>query len=100
MDEVYKTAFNKGIKAFTYGLKMSDMGTRRRTSFDVQSTVVYSIGTAYGTQQRAHVPKHRHNCHPSTHLSPGLRGKVCLPHADVLPVEPKQKELPWAHRWP
>lgn len=43
MDKVYSDAYEKGIKALRNGLLLSDMGTRRRTSFNVQSTVIKAL---------------------------------------------------------
>ena len=44
---VYKDAFEKGLKAFSNGLLLSDMGTRRRFSFDVHREVVRGLKDAY-----------------------------------------------------
>lgn len=47
MKAEYERAYAKGIKAFTNGLVLSDMGTRRRFSFDVQATVIRALKDAY-----------------------------------------------------
>lgn len=44
---IYKEAFEKGVRAFTNGLVLSDMGTRRRFSFDVQQEVIRGLKDAY-----------------------------------------------------
>jgi len=46
MDDVYREAYAKGAKAFTNGLLLSDMGTRRRFSFDVQRNVINALKNA------------------------------------------------------
>lgn len=46
LDLEYKKAYNKGIKAFKNGILLSDMGTRRRFSFEVQDTVVNALSDA------------------------------------------------------
>ncbi len=46
-DNEYKNAFDKGIKAFTNGLTLSDMGTRRRFSLQNQSVVLKGLKDAY-----------------------------------------------------
>lgn len=43
MEEVYTNAYEKGIRAFTNGILLSDMGTRRRSSFDVQEMVIKGL---------------------------------------------------------
>lgn len=43
----YERAYAKGIKAFSNGLVLSDMGTRRRFSFEVQETVIRALKDAY-----------------------------------------------------
>lgn len=43
----YKKAYEKGIKAFTNGLRLSDMGTRRRFSFENQEIVLNALKDAY-----------------------------------------------------
>ena len=43
MDNVYKEAFGKGLKAIANGLFLSDMGTRRRFSFDVHHKVLEGL---------------------------------------------------------
>lgn len=40
MEAIYRNAVGKGLKAISNGLLLSDMGTRRRFSFDVQSKVI------------------------------------------------------------
>lgn len=47
MDKVYHDAYEKGVKAFTNGILLSDMGTRRRTSFEVQRSVIEALKNAY-----------------------------------------------------
>lgn len=46
MEDVYKNALGKGLKAIANGLLLSDMGTRRRFSFDVQKTVLSGLVAA------------------------------------------------------
>ena len=46
-DNEYKKAYDKGIKAFTNGLILSDMGTRRRFNFQNQSVVLKGLKDAY-----------------------------------------------------
>ena len=51
----YKKAYEKGIKAFRNGLKLSDMGTRRRFSFNNQENVLRALveashDTVYGSE--------------------------------------------------
>lgn len=46
-DAEYDKAYDKGIKAFTNGLLLSDMGTRRRFSFQNQSIVLKGLKDAY-----------------------------------------------------
>lgn len=46
MDDVYREAYAKGVEAFTDGLLLSDMGTRRRFSFDVQRNVINALKNA------------------------------------------------------
>lgn len=46
MDDVYREAYAKGVEAFTNGLLLSDMGTRRRFSFDVQRNVINALKNA------------------------------------------------------
>jgi len=46
MDSVYREAYAKGTKAFTNGLLLSDMGTRRRFSFMVQRNVISALKSA------------------------------------------------------
>lgn len=43
----YEKAYDKGIKAFTNGLVLSDMGTRRRFSYETQHKVVMALVDAY-----------------------------------------------------
>jgi nicotinate phosphoribosyltransferase len=43
----YKKAYDKGINAFTNGLVLSDMGTRRRFNFQNQSVVIKALKDAY-----------------------------------------------------
>lgn len=43
----YKKAYDKGIKAFTNGIQLSDMGTRRRFSFQNQAVVLKGLKDAY-----------------------------------------------------
>lgn len=43
----YKKAYEKGVKAFTNGLLLSDMGTRRRFNFHNQSVVLKALKDAY-----------------------------------------------------
>ena len=40
-------AYQKGVKAFTNGLVLSDMGTRRRFSFENQYNVLHALNRAY-----------------------------------------------------
>lgn len=47
MDAVYREAYAKGTKAFTNGIVLSDMGTRRRFSFDVQQRVIEGLKDSY-----------------------------------------------------
>ena len=47
MKKVYNDAYEKGVKAFTNGIVLSDMGTRRRTSFEVQRTVLAALNDAF-----------------------------------------------------
>lgn len=54
MRTVYLDAFEKGAEGFGYGLKISDMGTRRRTSFDVQKEVIKAL-----------IEADKHNLNPS-----------------------------------
>lgn len=46
IDDVYREAYAKGVEAFTNGLLLSDMGTRRRFSFDVQRNVINALKNA------------------------------------------------------
>ena len=46
MEKVYYDAYNKACKAISNGLFLSDMGTRRRTSFQVQETVLKAMKEA------------------------------------------------------
>lgn len=46
MEYVYKGAHDKGVTAILKGLLLSDMGTRRRFSFDVQKTVLSGLVAA------------------------------------------------------
>jgi len=46
-DLEYQKAYGKGIKAFTNGLVLSDMGTRRRFSFNNQEVVLRALKKAY-----------------------------------------------------
>lgn len=46
MDNVYRETYAKGTRAFTNGLLLSDMGTRRRTSFMVQRNVISALKSA------------------------------------------------------
>ena len=46
-DIEYDKAYDKGIKAFTNGLALSDMGTRRRFNFQNQSVVLKGLKDAY-----------------------------------------------------
>lgn len=48
-DNEYKNAYDKGIKAFTNGLLLSDMGTRRRFNFHNQQVVLKALKDAYQT---------------------------------------------------
>ena len=43
----HKKAYEKGINAFTNGIVLSDMGTRRRFSFQNQCTVLSALKNAY-----------------------------------------------------
>ena len=43
----YERAYEKGIKAFSNGIVLSDMGTRRRFSFEVQESVIEGLKKAY-----------------------------------------------------
>ena len=47
--EEYRRAYHKGIKAFTNGLLLSDMGTRRRFSFQNQHVVIQGLIDAVET---------------------------------------------------
>ena len=47
MDRVYMDGYGKGINAFCNGILLSDMGTRRRFSFDVQRKVIESLKDSY-----------------------------------------------------
>ena len=47
MDKVYQDSYEKGIKAFTNGLVLSDMSTRRRTSFEVQKVMLQALKDSY-----------------------------------------------------
>ena len=48
-DVEYDKAYDKGIKAFTNGLLLSDMGTRRRFNFQNQSVVIKALKDAYAS---------------------------------------------------
>lgn len=47
MEKVYQDSYEKGVKAFTNGLVLSDMSTRRRTSFEVQKTMLKALKDSY-----------------------------------------------------
>ena len=47
MDKVYQDSYEKGVKAFTNGLVLSDMSTRRRTSFGVQKVMLQALKKSY-----------------------------------------------------
>jgi nicotinate phosphoribosyltransferase len=47
MDKVYVDSYNKGVNAFSNGLVLSDMSTRRRTSFEVQKTMLQALKKSY-----------------------------------------------------
>ena len=47
LDRVYKDAVGKGYKAFSNGIVLSDFGTRRRFSKDVQDVVIKGLKDAY-----------------------------------------------------
>ena len=47
MDNVYREAYAKGTNAFCNGILLSDMGTRRRFSFNVQQKVIEGLKDSY-----------------------------------------------------
>lgn len=47
MKKVYSDSYEKGIKAFINGLVLSDMSTRRRTSFEVQKVMLKALKDSY-----------------------------------------------------
>lgn len=52
LGEEYRRAYHKGIKAFTNGLLLSDMGTRRRFSFQNQHVVIQGLIDAIETCEK------------------------------------------------
>lgn len=46
LENEYHKAYGKGVKAFSNGIVLSDMGTRRRFSFEIQSEVIRALKDA------------------------------------------------------